>query len=400
MSINQNNTWTSKFLSCRSLIIIGFIVLFAFISFALLKIDLAQNPWILGDWLINFQDGGFKRRGLSGSFFFMLQDFTGISLIYLVYTTQIFLYALFFISFYKLLSKKHISFEYFVLVFSPVTLLFFFNDIASIGRKEIIIIALFSVNALWHTQKNYTNIKLILISLLLFFFTFWHELIFFFVPYFIILHLLHLKSEVNHLKYKINLFLIYFIPVFVSIILMYYFGSEINNGNSIEILHQRGLTINGGIFTWDMDSIQFIKNHMKSYVLYSIPVIYGAVPFIWHIYKHYRFKVLFLLIPAIAFSIPLFILSIDWGRWIAIHFILILILFGSKLKSENENLENIKNDSLSMRLFPNVIYISFFVLNLSFAMPHCIYGITYSRSYKIVKNVIINIYEILPNTRL
>ena len=65
-----------------------------------------------------------------------------------------------------------------------------------------------------------------------------------------------------------------------------------------------------------------------------------------------------------------------------------------------QNPENIKNDSLSMRLFPNVIYISFFVLNLSFSMPHYINGITYSRSYNLVKNVIIKIYEILPNTRL
>ncbi|MEG2333179.1 hypothetical protein, partial [Chryseobacterium sp.] len=35
-----------------------------------------SDGYILGDWLINYQDGGFKRRGLSGSFFFLIQDFT------------------------------------------------------------------------------------------------------------------------------------------------------------------------------------------------------------------------------------------------------------------------------------------------------------------------------------
>uniref|UniRef100_A0AAU6WPZ0 Uncharacterized protein n=1 Tax=Chryseobacterium endophyticum TaxID=1854762 RepID=A0AAU6WPZ0_9FLAO len=29
-----------------------------------------DDGYILADWLINYQDGGFKRRGLSGSFFF------------------------------------------------------------------------------------------------------------------------------------------------------------------------------------------------------------------------------------------------------------------------------------------------------------------------------------------
>ena len=44
-----------------------------------------SEGYILGDWLINYQDGGFKRRGLSGSFFFLLQDFTGLSLNVLVF---------------------------------------------------------------------------------------------------------------------------------------------------------------------------------------------------------------------------------------------------------------------------------------------------------------------------
>lgn len=381
LSINQNKTWGSKFLIYRKLIFIGFIFLFSFIAFYLFKFNYDQQPWILGDWLINFQDGGFKRRGLSGSFFFIIQDFTGISLIYLVYATQIFLYALFFISFYKLLSKKHIPFEYFVLIFSPVTLLFFFNDTGATGRKEIILLALFSVNALLHSKKKYTNFKIISTSFLLLFISFLHELIFFFVPYFIILHLLHLSSEENHPRFKIKLALIYFVPVFVSIFLMYYFGSEINNGKSIEILQKRGLTINGGIFAWNQDSIEAIIN--RSYALYSLPFIYGCILFMFYIYKYCRFKVLFLIIPAIAFSIPLFILAVDWGRWIAIHFILILILLGSKLKSENENL---KKDAKNKRIVYCVVFILFFVSNLLFSMPHCCSkGLGYSKIIRLLR---------------
>ncbi len=96
------------------------------------------------------------------------------------------------------------------------------------GRKEIIIYALFSINALWHINNNYTNFKLILTAFLLLFFTFWHEFILFFLPYFLILHLLHYGILKNQLKFKIKLGLIYFIPILVSTLIIYIFGTEIN----------------------------------------------------------------------------------------------------------------------------------------------------------------------------
>lgn len=30
----------------------------------------ARDGWSFADWLINYEDGGFKRRGISGSLFF------------------------------------------------------------------------------------------------------------------------------------------------------------------------------------------------------------------------------------------------------------------------------------------------------------------------------------------
>ncbi len=67
--INKIKIWVSNFLSYKKLIFLGFIFLFLYKAFFLLQFNLAQNPFILGDWLINYQDGGFKGRELSGSFF-------------------------------------------------------------------------------------------------------------------------------------------------------------------------------------------------------------------------------------------------------------------------------------------------------------------------------------------
>src|SRR5690606_5491866 len=65
-----------------------------------------DDGYILADWLINYEDGGFKRRGLSGSFFFLLQDLTGISLNYLVYSCQFIIISLFFWLYVKLIRYK------------------------------------------------------------------------------------------------------------------------------------------------------------------------------------------------------------------------------------------------------------------------------------------------------
>ena len=58
-----------------------------------------NDGYVLGDWLINYQDGGFKRRGISGSLFFFLQDFSGLNLNILVFSFQFIVISLFFFFF-------------------------------------------------------------------------------------------------------------------------------------------------------------------------------------------------------------------------------------------------------------------------------------------------------------
>lgn len=365
----------AKILSYKAIILIGFFTLFSYIAFFLLKLDLNQSPWILGDWLINYQDGGFKRRGLSGSFLFFLQDITGISLVYIVYAVQLFFYLLFFLNFYRLLSNKLIPPEYFILIFTPVTLLFLFNDIYALGRKEIILLALFTLSALWHSEKNYTRFKFLFVLLSLFIFAFWHELFFFYVPYFIILHTSHTKSKLDSSKENLSQFIkicsLYGIAVLLPIILIFFFGTEINNGKSSEILYQRGISsIEGGIFTWNKSAIQYIKLRFKDYLLYAIPFFYGSILVFFYVKEYTQVNILYLIAFAIFFSFPLFIMAIDWGRWLFIHFTLILILLSSLLSPKDETQENSFLLNLGLTNKKSYYLMLFSILNLMFTMPH------------------------------
>ena len=84
-------------LNLKLVIFLIFFILFLWIGFHLYVFDKQAHGFILGDWLVNYHDGGFKRRGLSGSLFFIIQDITGIKLILLIYGAQMALYFTFFI---------------------------------------------------------------------------------------------------------------------------------------------------------------------------------------------------------------------------------------------------------------------------------------------------------------
>ncbi|WP_292010117.1 hypothetical protein, partial [Chryseobacterium sp.] len=61
-----------------------------------LQIIVNRNGWYLGEWLINYQDGGFKRRGFFGTFFIFINELTKIKLEYIVFAFIVLIYTTFF----------------------------------------------------------------------------------------------------------------------------------------------------------------------------------------------------------------------------------------------------------------------------------------------------------------
>ena len=149
-----------------------------------------NDGYVLGDWLVNYQDGGFKRRGLSGSFFFFLQDITGLSLNSLVYAFQAIIISLFFYFYLKLIKEKEITIFYLSLLFSPLGFVAYFNCVDYVGKKEFILFLLFTY---FTYLLNYSKLSLrkeYLVAFLLFIAVLFHEVVLFYIPYFIILLIL------------------------------------------------------------------------------------------------------------------------------------------------------------------------------------------------------------------
>lgn len=295
-----------------------------------LAFNLKDDGYILADWLINYEDGGFKRRGLSGSFFFLLQDITGISLNYIVYFFQFIIISLFFWCYTKLIRYKVTDLLYLSLLLSSVGFVGLLNTVTYVGKKEFIVFLLFTYFVYLLDNDKLSKYKEYTFCLLLFISTLLHEVTLFYVPYFAIA--LYVKNGKLEIKRYIKFFLAVIIPA-AAIVL---FGKNINEGLSLEILNNRGVHPTYGIFYWNIDERQYIKEHLNEYLLYFISLGIS----VFHIGYYLKYlngrKILYiLLIGAFIFSFPLFYLAIDWGRWMYIHMMLMIVLFAIMLKKGN-----------------------------------------------------------------
>lgn len=290
--------------------------------------NLKDDGYILADWLINYQDGGFKRRGLSGSFFFILQDMTGLRLNYLVYFFQLAIISSFFWYYTKLIRYKRTDLLYLSLLLSSIGFVGLLNTVTYVGKKEFIVFLMFTVFVYLLDHQRLSEKKEYLFCFFLLISTLLHEVTVFFIPYFAI------ALYLNTGKLEYRRYIKYFLAVGIPAIAIFMFGKNVNEGQSLKILSERGVHPVYGIFYWNINERDYIIQHSKEYILYGVSLIISA----FHLAYYLKFltgrKLLsILLIGAFLFSLPLFYLAIDWGRWMYIHMMLMIILFGLSLRN-------------------------------------------------------------------
>ncbi len=120
-------------------VFIGFMIL----AFGLLTLH-NQRSWTISDWLINYQ-GGFVRRGFAGEVAYLLGRLLHVSPIYLVVLLYLSLYAILLFAIYRLALLSTWSLWVLALLFSPATLAFPVLDPEAGFRKELLYLAAFSL---------------------------------------------------------------------------------------------------------------------------------------------------------------------------------------------------------------------------------------------------------------
>lgn len=341
-----------------------FTILLTWIGYNLYQYIENAHGFILGDWLVNYHDGGFKRRGLSGSFFFIIQDLTGINLKTLVFSTQMVLYFLFFFLIGKILYKKTVSILFLSLILSPLTFLFYLNDPHIVGRKEILLYLIFAYFIYLKDQKKFKGYRQYLVYLFLFIGTLFHEIFIFYMPYFL------LASYLFDGKIKIKENTLLFLSVLVPTFFIFFFGGLTNEGESLIMLSQRGIDFPSdklNIFDFSntlLSSLDRYKDAPISYSLYLVSLLLGIIHFSFYLRTESSSsfkKIIKYFMLAIIYSLPLFVLVCDWGRWLQIHFILLFLILLSRRPKHNESQDKALNIALNTKnIILLVIIIPFF----------------------------------------
>ncbi|WP_265131289.1 hypothetical protein [Chryseobacterium oranimense] len=334
------------------------LILFYSVYKLYLKSKLSLQEWTVSDWLINYEDGGFKRRGIGGQLLFFLQDITHFSLPFIVFLLQALFYGFIYYFFIKLISQKKIDWNILLILISPLCLSYICINVGYSGRKEIILFALMGYLA----TGGVSRLKSIFVIAGYCIGLFFHEMFIFYLP--LVISIFYLKTK------KINSLEVYTLIIlsFIIIAVIYYFGGEVNQGKSIEILKNRGVEFAYfNIFNYDkIEDPTFIGRVYISFSLFIAELFFVIFQLGYYVYKFHKkyFKYfLFINILSLIFVAPLFYLGVDWFRWINIYCVLLslTVLLMLPDRKKTEELFNHNATIKSFILIAPVFFILFFI---------------------------------------
>ena len=334
------------FLLCVSLIYLG-----------LYNYDISlpdkYTGFAVGDWLINYA-GGFVRRGLSGSLLIPLAHMFGIRPEISVMLVKIFLYSVIYIGMALFIMRcQSLRVVDAFIIFSPAYLLFPILGTVGGGRKEILLLAWVTYQLL-QAQRGRKLPSDALISVLFFLLTFLHEGIVFFLPLaYIVVHRIY-DVAVNANKAIITLapslfyvILLLLLPHTSDEAMIRAIAQAIDpvnytqwiNGAILELTHsfRHGVDwVKGGITSWTFFSI-------------AIAVVLFAFPFLTLDKSEYFFRLLpqdkWMLIAAFMLQLPIFLIAVDWGRWLYIDASLLSMYYLSTHTTSAPNIVMILKDN-------------------------------------------------------
>ncbi len=357
--------------------------LFLIINYARVNYILASgwNGWSVGDWIINY-DLGFIRRGLSGELVRWVSYLLNIKLNFSAYLIQCFVYISLIILFIYNLKNKKLTFWYFLLCFTPGFLLFTYFDGMAVGRKEITLYALF---ALWVNLKinNKINKRVsVVFGIVLFLLTLMHESFFFYSLYFYLIA--YLGSSESRVTQSMGLV----VPLgsALALVMTFIYGQVIDGSLMCADLLSHGVSKNaceGVIGFGNVSPITEIQRYIDNFSFQSIKniilifsiIIVPNLIYLASINNNNYSKRQFLLwnFFLILLSFPLFIIAVDWGRWISMHITLSVMSLLIFLDDKNDNSAEIK---MQITINDKIIYLAMiiiiFILSTTFySIQHC-----------------------------
>jgi len=297
---------------------------------------LEYSAWQYSDWLINYQ-GGFVRRGLIGEILFKLHNFFSIRLDFLVLLLVIFLYVLLALLIIKSLKYLKNSKLDTLIFLSPGFFIYPIMNSGLSGRKEILLYVIIGLFVFFE-EKIKSKYLLGIIIFSIFFTSLTHSGLLFYIPYLIFIFLLVKIERDKKLKYT-ELFIILLSMLSVLLLITFNQGSKLQ---VIEICSSIKSFVlddcpNEGQFFWlaapVKDHIGFKSltdlSDFRTLLVYFISLIlvfiFIGIKLFYSKFKTNSFFINklnpFIILPLLFFfTIPIYFLGWDWGRYISMSY--------------------------------------------------------------------------------
>ena len=110
-------------------------LLFLFGIFWLHTKHLVGNDSTISEWFINYQ-GGFTRRGLAGEICFQIAKYFDLSLRFVIFLFQSFIYTIFLVLIYRFFRNMPTNLIIILSILTPIFLLYPVAEVEVLARKE------------------------------------------------------------------------------------------------------------------------------------------------------------------------------------------------------------------------------------------------------------------------
>jgi hypothetical protein len=303
-----------------------------------------RDPYAMADYLINYT-GGFVRRGLLGEILRLLSLATHINALWFAFLVQAAAFVFFLAVVYRLTLPLRWTYSLAALVFCPATCAFMALNPAESMRKEILLYAVLALVCLPFFARLRDTSIVLLLFILAPFLVLSHDSLVLYMPYLFAAVALQAGSLTRACK-------LVALPALATLIAAIAVATHPGTqataaavcsslGATLQPFGSPNINLCSGSVVWLQISftqahdftLSFIKNlHYFRVYLRLLPLVFLPSAFILTtLYRRYhlRREVVFVLacsLVAWLASSLVFYTGIDWGRWIGIHAICLMLL--------------------------------------------------------------------------
>ena len=318
------------------------------------------NDSTISEWLINYQ-GGFTKRGLIGEICFQIAIHFDLSLRFVIFLFQSFIYSIFLILIYRFFRNIPTNLIIILSIFTPIFLLYPIAEIEVLARKEtfvfigfLLFLNISNFNYSGNLPLYYVFFILPIICLI------WEPVVFFF-PF--IASILIIRLRHNQTATILSKITMCFIPALIVAMIIAVNPITPENHSIMESSLKENFGEDcymacGMLLSRSSIISQFTQNYesviFESLIRYPLIILIGFGPiFLLSFHTKLKVKVLFykhfknLLYPILLVLTPalfLFAMGGDWGRWVNIGYTFTVLFYFYLLQNNllEINLEKIE----------------------------------------------------------